>query len=153
MNAPMLLDQWKIFLIPIMVVIITQVLKFFIHGIKTARWQWEQLGAYGGMPSTHTAIVISLLTMIGKEEGLASPLFGATLIFAMLTIRDAIGLRQFLSSHGRVLNELIRLLPDRQEKKFPHLIEIIGHRPGEALVGGMLGVFCTFLLTWIFQLG
>lgn len=108
---------------------------------------WSRLQEYGGMPSAHTAFVISLATSVGMHEGWESGAFAIAFIFALLIIRDAIGLRQFLSQHGRILNMLIKDLPDNVEAKYPHkLEERFGHTPLQAFIGGLIGLAITGLL-------
>ncbi len=137
-------------LIPIIAVATTQILKFIIEAIRH-ELRWASLLEYGGMPSAHTAFVVSLTTVVGLHEGLNSAAFAISTVFAMLIIRDAIGLRQFLSLHGRVLNMLIKDLPDEMEPKYPaRLVERVGHTPLQAFVGGLIGLIIGLLLYgWI----
>lgn len=46
------------------------------------------------MPSSHSAVVTSLATMVGKSEGLNSPMFGIATIFAFVVMYDATGVRR-----------------------------------------------------------
>ncbi len=140
----------KLVLIPLVAATLTQVIKFIIQGIK-GEFRWSALQEYGGMPSAHTAFVITLDTVIWRQEGWASPAFAVAAIFSLLIIRDAIGLRQYLSEHGRILNMLIRELPDKEERKFPsHLVERMGHTPLQAFVGGCIGLLIGLALyAWI----
>lgn len=144
------MDIPKLVLIPIIVGVTTQLLKFIIQAAK-GELRWSTLQEYGGMPSAHTAFVVSLDTVIWRQEGLASPAFAVGVIFSLLIIRDAIGLRQFLSQHGRVLNMLIKDLPDEMEAKYPtKLAERMGHTPLQALVGGMVGFLLGYVLySWL----
>lgn len=136
----------KLVLIPITAVVVTQVIKFIIQAAK-GEFRWATLQEYGGMPSAHTAFVISLDTVIWRQEGWASTAFAVAAIFSLLIIRDAIGLRQYLSEHGRILNMLIRELPAREERKFPqHLVERMGHTPWQAIVGGCIGLIIGLVL-------
>lgn len=144
------MDIPKLLLIPIIAVAITQVLKFIIEAVRH-ELRWASLLEYGGMPSAHTAFVVALDTVIWKQEGWTSPAFAVAVVFSMLIIRDAIGLRQVLGQHGRTLNMLIRELPNKEERKFPqHLLERLGHTPLQAFVGGVIGVVIGLVLySWI----
>ncbi|MBI2984673.1 MAG: divergent PAP2 family protein [Candidatus Kerfeldbacteria bacterium] len=127
-------------LIPLVAGIGTQVIKFIIQIVR-GEFAWSRLQEYGGMPSAHTAFVVSLAVTVGLHLGWDSAEFAISLIFALLIIRDAIGLRQFLSQHGKILNMLIKDLPDDVERKYPHhLEERFGHTPLQALVGGLIGL-------------
>ncbi len=127
-------------IIPLIAVAVTQFLKFIIAAAR-GEFDLKNLLAYGGMPSAHTAFVVSVTTVVGLSEGLASAAFAVSFVFGLLIIRDAIGLRQFLSQHGRVLNMLIKDLPDDIEAKYPHaLAERLGHTPLQATIGGLIGI-------------
>ncbi|MBI3572598.1 MAG: divergent PAP2 family protein [Candidatus Kerfeldbacteria bacterium] len=130
----------KLVLIPLAAGLVTQTIKFILQATR-GELRWSSLQEYGGMPSAHTAFVVSLTTVVALDQGLNSAAFAVCFIFSLLIIRDAIGLRQFLGQHGRILNMLIRELPDREEQKFPqHLVERLGHSPLQAIVGGLLGL-------------
>ena len=140
----------KLLIVPIITVGFTQVVKFIIEAVRH-EIRWSSLLEYGGMPSAHTAFVVSLTTVIGIREGINSAVFAVAVVFSLLIIRDAMGLRQFLSLHGRVLNMLIKDLPDDMEPKYPpRLVEKVGHTPLQAFIGGIIGLALGFsLYAWI----
>lgn len=120
--------------------ICTQLFKF-VRASWRGDIKWYMLNRYGGMPSAHTAFVASLTTAVGISDGLASPAFAVAFILSAITVRDAIGFRRYLGTHGRMLNMLVRELPQSEALKFPsHLDEKVGHTPLEALVGGLIGI-------------
>lgn len=130
----------KLVLIALISGLLTQLIKFIIQALR-GEFRWSSLQEYGGMPSAHTAFVVSLSTVVGMHEGIESAAFAVSAIFSLLIIRDAIGLRQFLGRHARVINMLVKDLPDDIEAKYPaHLIERIGHTPLQAIVGGIIGL-------------
>ncbi len=136
------MDIPKLVIISLIAGISAQLIKFIIEGVK-GEFTWTSIREYGGMPSAHTAFVVSLTTAIGLSEGWRSPAFAISFIFSLLIIRDAIGLRRFLGQHGKVLNVLLREHPS-DLKDQPKMIERIGHTPLQALVGGIIG----FVLAW-----
>lgn len=140
----------KLLVIPLIAGLCTQVIKFLLP-VFQGQLRWTTLQDYGGMPSAHTAFVVSLTTIIGLNQGVSSAAFAISFIFAILIIRDAIGLRQFIGLHGKTLKMLIKELPDDEEKKFPqHLAERLGHTPAQALVGGIIGLIMAIILnSWI----
>lgn len=144
------MDIPKLVVIPLVTVGVTQILKFSIQAVR-GEIRWGIFQEYGGMPSAHTAFVLSLDTVVALHDGIMSTAFAVAVVFSLLIIRDAIGLRQFIGLHGRILNMLIRELPPREERKFPdHLVEQLGHTPLQAFVGGVIGlVFGYFLYLWI----
>ena len=132
--------MYDIILLPVLAGLIAQSIKFFI-GSNNLKISFTSLTAYSGMPSGHSAIVISLTTIVGLKEGFNSSMFAICAIIAMLTIRDAVGLRQYLGQHGKTLNRLVRDLDDDKmlDSTYPHLLEKIGHTPFQVLMGGILG--------------
>lgn len=140
----------KLFLIPIAIIVLCQVFKFIREGFIKGKWDLGVLNHYGGMPSSHTALVTSLTTLVYLDQGLSSVAFAISLIFSLLIIKDSIGLRRYLGYHGRVLNMLIKDLPDEEEYKYPrHLTERLGHTPFEAFIGGTVGILLALLLNQI----
>lgn len=144
--------EWQVLCIPLVVLIISQGAKIFLER-KSEGLQWKNFNSYGGMPSSHTAMLVSLLMMVGFVEGFSSTLFIVTGFIAAIFIRDAMGIRWSLGFHGKMINRLIRELPPEERKYFPvKLNERLGHTPQEVLAGGIVGVVLTVLLRVIIVL-
>lgn len=94
----------------------------------------------GGMPSSHAALVSSLCTSIGFRAGIGSDIFILAFCFALVVIRDALGVRRASGIQARVLNELGSTLDDSGILKFKPVKEVHGHKPSEVLIGCFLGV-------------
>lgn len=135
----------KIFLIPFILGVGAQFLKI-VRYARTPKDAWKQLLSYGGMPSSHTAFVTSVTMIIFLSEGWQSPLFTLSLVFALLIIRDAVGLRQALGQHGQIINRLRNLLPSDERINIPPLEERMGHTPAEALAGAIWGIIGSLVL-------
>lgn len=136
--------------IPLVAGIASQILKLAFT-VRGGRPDFRVLNEYGGMPSSHTAFMVSLTTAVGLHEGFASAPFAVAFITMLIIVRDAIGFRQYLSEHGRLIAGLLSNLPEGQQTNLkPHLQERLGHTPLEALVGGLLGVGITLLLYPVF---
>ncbi len=144
------LEPYLVVIIPIVVGIGTQALKFVIFTIKHG-WKPEYMFTHGHMPSAHTAFALSLATSIGWYEGLHSGAFAISLAFAFILIDDAARIRMYLGDQGRYLNMLIDQLKENvDETKFPHLKERVGHRVSEVVVGALVGFLATTILISIF---
>jgi acid phosphatase family membrane protein YuiD len=117
-----------------------QTIKMFVHG-NHIRFSPKNIVAYSGMPSGHSATVVALTTIIGLTQGTGSAIFAMSVVFAVLVIRDAIGIRKYLGEHGKILNALVKELnaDDLLDKRYPHLLEKIGHTPAQVAVGGLIG--------------
>jgi len=137
--------SYKIILIPFIALILAQLIKVVIDSIK-GEFSWKNFNSYGGMPSSHSAMVSALAMEIGLQAGFESIYFALALVLAFLIIRDAVGLRQMLGKHGQVLNMLIKDLPDYQEDKYPFLEERLGHTYLQALAGIILGIIIALII-------
>lgn len=127
---------------PLIAVCIAQISKFLIpknHLKPTIK----NLLAYSGMPSSHAAVTISLMTIIGLIQGLESPLFALAALMTFLALRDAMGIRQYIGKQGKVINELVEdLNEDRYlDDRYPQLIEKVGHTPMQIIAGALIGFF------------
>ena len=138
----------KILLIPLLAGFGAQVMKILRYA-RTSKDVWKYLFSYGGMPSSHTAFVTSLTTIIYLSEGFRSPLFVLSLIYAFLTIRDAVGIRQTLGRHSFIINRLRNLLPAEERINIPPLEERTGHTPIEAAMGAFWGIGASLILWFL----
>lgn len=94
----------------------------------------------GGMPSSHSALVCSLCTSIGFNSGLDSDVFILSFCFALVVIRDALGVRRASGIQARVLNEIGTTLDEQDILKFKPVKEVHGHKPAEVFIGCFLGI-------------
>jgi len=138
--------MYSILLLPLASGLIAQLIKFFIKANKT-KFNAKNLMAYAGMPSGHTAMIVSLATMVGLKLDFSSPLFAVSAILAVIVIRDALGIRRYLGQHGKTLNALVKDLSNDEvlEERYPHLLENIGHTPAQVLVGAIIGLVVSLL--------
>ncbi len=136
--------MYNILLLPLIAGALAQIIKFFIASNKQ-KFSAKNLLAYSGMPSGHTAMVVSLATIIGLEDGWHSPVLSIAIIFAIIVIRDALGIRRYLGQHGRTLNILVKDLKEDLDEKYPRQLERIGHTPLQVIAGGFLGLVISIL--------
>lgn len=137
--------SYNLILVPFLALILAQLIKVIIDSIK-GKFSWRNFNNYGGMPSSHSAMVAALATELGLTFGFASGYFALAFAFAFLTIRDAVGLRYQLGYHGKIINKLIVDLPDDKEDKYPHLQERLGHTYLQALAGIILGILIAIII-------
>ena len=91
----------------------------------------------GGMPSTHSAMVGSLTTIIWLNQG-ASPLFFVVLTFSFIVLRDAMGVRRSVGEEGKLIEKLIKH-EKMEADKFHYAL---GHNPIEVVAGLVIGFIC-----------
>lgn len=96
----------------------------------------------GGMPSSHSSLVTSLCTTIGFRNGINSDIFCFALVFFLVVIRDAFGVRRSSGMQAHKLNEIGNELSTKSILDiFKPLKEVDGHTPMEVLCGCFLGFF------------
>ncbi|PTA69453.1 divergent PAP2 family protein [Deinococcus arcticus] len=124
-----------------------QVLKVLLIGLIERRWRPGAFMETGGMPSSHSAMVAALTTGVGLTEGMASPLFAACAVFALIVMYDATGVRHSSGQQARLLNDLVEELRAVVREGFAPLPlrVLLGHTYLEVLVGTLIGVAAGFL--------
>lgn len=125
---------------------VAQLIKVFLTLLIEGTLKLERLHGSGGMPSAHTATIVSASTAIGLLEGFASPVYGFSLIMAFIVMYDASGVRRSVGKQAKLLNNMIQ---DLQNHKFlgeERLKELIGHKPTEVAAGAILGVIMANIL-------
>lgn len=133
--------------VPITVSVLVQLFKFVVASVAARDLQYHVLTRTGGMPSSHSAMVCSLATAVGKHYGLGSDLFAVSAIFAIIVMYDASGVRQATGKHAKVLNQIMTELFSGQPISHVKLQELIGHTQLEVLLGALVGV--SFTLAWL----
>ena len=94
----------------------------------------------GGMPSSHAALVFSLVACLAVNNGVTSDIFLFSLIVAVITARDALGVRRSSCLQARTLNNLgMKFSELNPEFKFKPIKEIQGHTPAQVIIGSILG--------------
>lgn len=143
------LQAYLVFLIPIAVGIITQIIKFILYTIKHG-FNIEYAFTHGHMPSAHTSLVVSLLVTVAYYEGVHSSAFALSAVLAFIVIDDAARIRMYLGDQGRYLNMLVEQLGIEKDK-FPRLKERVGHRVSEIIGGAFAGLLLTLMFISLFS--
>ncbi len=136
--------------IPLSVVLGVQLFKFLWEWIRLGDFDLRVLTRAGGMPSSHSAMVTSLATSIGYRQGTQSDLFALAVVFALIVMYDAAGVRQSAGKQARVLNQILRELFSGQPVSEQELKELIGHTPFEVFVGALVGILYSALWFEVF---
>lgn len=120
---------------------IAQVLKIINKTVRNG-FSVEVLTSSGGMPSSHSATVVSLAAACGIEEGSASAAFVVAVFLGIIVIYDALNVRLEAGKHAEILNRLNE--ERKQEGKTPlfekPLKTSIGHTFAEIVAGIIIGV-------------
>lgn len=100
----------------------------------------------GGMPSSHSASVCSIVVALVKLDQVATPLFGLAVLFAMVVMHDAMGVRLESGKHARLINILIKKTDLKEVDNEKDLKELLGHTTMQVLIGAVLGVLIALLI-------
>jgi acid phosphatase family membrane protein YuiD len=119
--------------------LISQLSKPLIILAHTRRLYVRYVVSAGGMPSSHSAVVVALATRVGMDTGLSSTPFALAAVFAAVVMYDAAGVRRAVSVQARILNRMLTEMIEAQHFNEERLRELIGHTPFEVFVGGLLG--------------
>lgn len=128
-----------LFLIPLFVLCATELVKILVEGLRTGNWH-ERVFHPGGMPSSHSAFVMSLLIIVGHKMGMESVEFAIAFCFACIVWYDAFGIRNMLGHQAKLINRL---------QKWEHLSERLGHSFKEVMAGIAFGAALTAAGIWI----
>jgi len=144
----------KIFLATVFSLIFAQVFKLVFYLITNKnKKKWDAvetiLWRTGGMPSSHSAVVCALATATGIYEGIASTYFILSLIFALVVLRDSVGVRRAAGLQAKALNNLGKQLSKVTGQEFNSVKEIQGHTTLEVLVGSCLGILIAVIFHFI----
>lgn len=125
--------------------LLAQIIKIFTSYYKNKRVNLERLVGAGGMPSSHTALVVSLATAVGLKDGFESPLFAVSFVLAAIVMYDAAGVRRAAGKQAKVINKLLIEMKSEHTLKDTRLKELLGHTPLEVLAGAVLGFLIAYL--------
>lgn len=130
----------KCIYVPLLLWLCIQTFKVICDLIKTKQFNFKRIMGAGGMPSSHSAVVTSLATLIGRSSGFNSEIFALATIFAVVVMYDAAGVRRAAGKQARLLNKIVNTpgLTNVQVKE--KLTEVLGHSPKEVFVGAVIGI-------------
>lgn len=129
-----------VILVPTAAFIIAVILKGIFSTLNSGSFSLAKALGSWGMPSVHSAVVVSTTTAIALKHGIQSDLFAIAFAFTVIIIYDAINVRFEAGLHAEAINQAI------WEKRFK---ESLGHLPSEAFAGSILGIIVAVILFYI----
>ena len=136
----------KCIYLPVCLWAVVQVTKIIIEYIKTKKINLRRLVGAGGMPSSHSAIVCSLASCVGKQYGFDSGVFAIAFIMALIVMYDATGVRRAAGKQAAILNKMLETPQMSKIEVQGKLVELLGHTPIQVFVGAIIG----FVVGYIF---
>ncbi len=130
----------KYIFIPVLLWFGIQLFKLIYDLVTTKKFNFKRIMGAGGMPSSHSAVVTSLATLIGKSYGIDSAIFALALIFAFVVMYDACGVRRAAGKQAKVLNDIVNTKGLSNGEVQEKLQEALGHTPIQVFVGAIIGL-------------
>lgn len=160
-------------------ILFTQFIKLPIAYLtKKGRPHLNIVTSTGGMPSSHSAAVSSLITSLIFVYGFRSPYVAIATVFGVIVMFDSMGVRRQSGEQGIIIDKMYKSLESNQtDKKIREyedsqavLDEInptlndydveqyeamvikkyLGHKPSEVIVGVITGAFVAIVFRFLF---
>ncbi len=126
-----------------------QTIKVLIGGVAERRFNFKWFVGTGGMPSSHASGVTALATSVGLYEGVGTALFAVTLMFTVVVIFDAQGVRRATGQQAEILNKIMDDIYWGKRIQEDRLKELVGHTPIQVIAGIVVGLVVSFALYWL----
>ena len=127
--------------------LLAQVIKVLLELLVNRALNWRLFVASGGMPSSHSALVVACTVAAARVQGMDSPLFGACAVFSLVVMYDACNVRRSAGDTAKLVNQLLRHVERLTAEDFADDLKIImGHTPLQVLMGALLGLAVGLLM-------
>ena len=140
MNNLQLAVTNKYLYVPFLLWLCIQIFKVIYDLVTTKKFNFKRIIGAGGMPSSHSAVVTCLSTLVGKAERTDSIMFAMATIFALVVMYDAAGVRRAAGKQAHLLNKIIETPGLTGVEVQERLVEVLGHTPLQVIVGATLGI-------------
>jgi len=104
--------------------------------LQVVRKEDVHLFQLGGMPSSHSAAVSSLVLATYLEEGSITILVLACVVFGWIVLTDAYGVRWEVTRHSNALNTMLKTKDYKRT----------GHTRKQVIAGVILGILVTMVV-------
>jgi len=126
-----------------------QFLKPPLEYLRKGKWNWGYFFSAGGMPSSHSSLMVGTTVGIGLHQGFNSPIFALAIAITMIVIYDAAGVRREAGRHAQKINILINELLTGHPISDKALREVLGHTP-MVVIGGICVGLVVGILYWMY---
>ena len=135
----------KVLIITLVVWALVQGIKVLLGVIREKRFNFKWFIGTGGMPSSHAAGATALATTSGLYAGFDSAVFALAVVFAMVPMFDAQGVRRSAGQQAAILNQIMDDVYWKGKTEAGRLMELIGHTPLQVIIGAILGLIFSYL--------
>jgi len=128
---------------------IAQITKISVEFYRTKRVDIFLIISSGGMPSSHSAFVTAMATVVGIREGFSSSIFAVAAVISIVVMYDAAGVRRAAGKQAEVINKIVENIENQGVVLDKKLKEILGHSPVEVFMGAVLGIAIGLISAYI----
>ena len=87
-----------------------------------------------------------MATMVGKSQGIETPIFAVSVVFAFVVMYDAAGIRRAAGKQAKLLNKIIETPGLSGVQVSERLVEVLGHTPTQVVVGAIIGIIVGLII-------
>jgi acid phosphatase family membrane protein YuiD len=138
----------RVLLTSLVALLLAQAIKVVLVFLTDRRVAFDRLLETGGMPSSHSAAVTSLMVGLGLSYGWGSPYVAIAVVFGVIVMYDATGIRRAAGMHAQMINELVEELTHLFDEGFqPQILKtLLGHTYPQVLAGAVLGIVTALVI-------
>ena len=120
---------------------LAQAVKVVLYAFLARKLDLGRFVSSGGMPSSHSALVVSATVAIGKHYGFSGPAFALAVVLSAVVMYDACNVRRSAGDTARLVNQILAHVEKLTAEDFADdLREVMGHTPLQVLMGALLGL-------------
>ncbi len=120
---------------------LAQLIKVILELVLLGRFDVKRFVSSGGMPSSHSALVVAAATAIGRLYGFDGPAFALAAVLSAVVMYDACNVRRSAGDTARLVNQLLEHVEKLTAEDFADDLKIImGHTPLQVAAGALLGL-------------
>ena len=120
---------------------LAQLIKVILDLVILRRFDASRFVSSGGMPSSHSALVVAAATAIGKLYGIDGSAFALAAVLSAVVMYDACNVRRSAGDTARLVNQLLEHVEKLTAEDFADDLKIImGHTPLQVAAGALLGL-------------
>lgn len=120
---------------------LAQLIKVILDAVLLRRFDIHRFVSSGGMPSSHSALVVACAVSTGRLYGFSGPLFALAAVLSAVVMYDACNVRRSAGDTARLVNLLLEHVERLTAEEFAdNLKEVMGHTPLQVLMGALLGL-------------
>lgn len=120
---------------------LAQLIKVILELVLLRKWDPKRFVSSGGMPSSHSSLVMACTAAIGKLYGIQGPMFALSVILSAIVMYDACNVRRSAGDTAKLVNQILAHVEKLTAEDFAEdLKEVMGHTPLQVLMGALLGL-------------